>query len=61
MGKSDRAFCFGLLALLLGAGLHVERAVPVVLIALLALLVLTIVNRARGALAEVKAREVAAQ
>lgn len=56
MGKSDRAFWFGLMALLLGLGLHVERAVPIVLIAMLALLVLTIVNRARGALREVGAR-----
>lgn len=53
MGKSDRAFWFGVLALLLGLGLHVERAVPIVLIAMLVLLVVTIVNRARGALREV--------
>jgi CDP-diacylglycerol--glycerol-3-phosphate 3-phosphatidyltransferase len=54
MGKSDRAFCFGLLALLLGAGLHVERVLPAALAAMLLLLALTIVNRARGALAEAK-------
>jgi CDP-diacylglycerol--glycerol-3-phosphate 3-phosphatidyltransferase len=56
MGKSDRAFWFGVLALLLGVGLHVERAVPIVLIVILLLLALTIVNRARGALREVGAR-----
>ena len=56
MGKSDRAFWFGLMALLLGLGLHVERAVPIVLMGMLLLLVLTIANRARGALREVAAR-----
>jgi CDP-diacylglycerol--glycerol-3-phosphate 3-phosphatidyltransferase len=56
MGKSDRAFWFGLMALLLGLGLHVERAVPLVLMGMLLLLLLTIVNRTRGALREVAAR-----
>jgi CDP-diacylglycerol--glycerol-3-phosphate 3-phosphatidyltransferase len=56
MGKSDRAFWLGLMALLLGMGLHVERAVPIVLIGMLLLLGWTIVNRARGALREVGAR-----
>ncbi|MDP9049932.1 MAG: CDP-alcohol phosphatidyltransferase family protein [Acidobacteriota bacterium] len=56
MGKSDRAFLFGVLALLLGLGLQVEKAVPWVLIVMLVLLVVTIVNRARGALREVGAR-----
>jgi len=55
MGKSDRAFLFGVLALLQGLGLHVERAVPLVLIGMLPLLLWTIVNRARGALREVAA------
>lgn len=55
MGKSDRAFLLGVLALLLGLGLHVERAVPIVLIGMLPLLVLTMANRARGALREVAA------
>jgi len=55
MGKSDRAFLLGVLALLLGLGVHVERAVPIVLIGMLPLLVWTMVNRARGALREVAA------
>lgn len=53
MGKSDRAFLFGALALLLGLGLHVQAVAPILMIAMLSLLVLTIVNRARGALREV--------
>jgi CDP-diacylglycerol---glycerol-3-phosphate 3-phosphatidyltransferase len=56
MGKSDRAFLFGVVGLLLGLGLRVERVVPWVLIAMLVLLVVTIVNRARGALQEVGTR-----
>lgn len=52
-GKSDRAFVFGLMGLLLGLRVHIERAVPVVLFAMILLLVLTIFNRARRALQEV--------
>ena len=50
LGKSDRAFVFGLLGLLLGLRLPVERAIPSVLWAMLFLLAVTIVNRARRAL-----------
>jgi CDP-diacylglycerol--glycerol-3-phosphate 3-phosphatidyltransferase len=53
MGKSDRAFLFGLIGLLLGLRMPVEQAVPWVLMAMLPLLVLTIVNRALMALREV--------
>ena len=55
LGKSDRAFLFGLLGLLLGLRLHVERAIPFALWAMIGLLVLTIVNRSRRALQEVSA------
>jgi CDP-diacylglycerol--glycerol-3-phosphate 3-phosphatidyltransferase len=52
LGKSDRAFLFGLMGLLLGFRVHIGRAIPVVLFAMILLLVMTIVNRARGALQE---------
>jgi len=52
MGKSDRAFVFGLLALLLGLGVSPGTWSNVVLLAVATLLVLTIVNRARSALRE---------
>ena len=54
MGKSDRAFVYGALGLLLGLNLPI---VPVVRYApwlVLVLLLLTIINRARGALAELQ-------
>ena len=52
MGKSDRAFCFGLLALLLAVGIGPGRWSALGLIGVIALLVLTIVNRVRHALRE---------
>jgi CDP-diacylglycerol--glycerol-3-phosphate 3-phosphatidyltransferase len=55
MGKSDRAFVFGLLALLLGLGVPVGLWLRYVQILIGALLVLTIVRRARRALAEAPA------
>ena len=54
MGKSDRAFVFGALGLLLGMNLPIVPFVPYVLWLVLALLVFTIVNRARGALKELR-------
>ncbi len=56
-GKSDRAFLFGLLALLLGLGVEPGRWVRVLLGLMAALLALTIWNRARRALREAAARE----
>lgn len=56
MGKSDRAFVFGLLALLSGVGVDLIRWLPAVLGVIAVLLVLTIVNRARRALAETAPR-----
>lgn len=54
MGKSDRAFAFGLLALLLGAGVSAGRWIDVYLGVTALLLVLTCVNRCRRALAELR-------
>jgi CDP-diacylglycerol--glycerol-3-phosphate 3-phosphatidyltransferase len=53
LGKSDRAFAFGLLGLLLGSGVPRGDWLTVVLAVLLALAVLTVLNRARRALREV--------
>ena len=53
MGKSDRAFAFGLLCLLLGIGSQPAYWVDVILLITLGLLLVTIVNRARRALAEI--------
>lgn len=52
MGKSDRAFVLGLLALLLGLGVPPGAWLTVVMAAVALLLVLTIVRRARRALGE---------
>ncbi|ODR93506.1 hypothetical protein AUC70_11605 [Methyloceanibacter stevinii] len=51
-GKSDRAFAFGALAVLLGIGLTPGLWTTLVLAAMLALAILTVWNRARRALAE---------
>jgi CDP-diacylglycerol--glycerol-3-phosphate 3-phosphatidyltransferase len=50
LGKSDRAFMFGLLALLLGCGVAPGAWLDVVLAIAIALLTVTIINRARRAL-----------
>jgi CDP-diacylglycerol--glycerol-3-phosphate 3-phosphatidyltransferase len=50
-GKSDRAFLFGLIALLLAAGVEPGLWLDLLLPAACALGVLTVVKRARGALA----------
>ena len=52
MGKSDRAFVLGLFCLLLGLGLVPARWVDYALMLTAALLVVTVFNRARRALAE---------
>ncbi|HJQ78347.1 MAG TPA: CDP-alcohol phosphatidyltransferase family protein [Lacipirellulaceae bacterium] len=49
-GKSDRAFAFGLIALLLGCGVSAGRWLDVVLIVMIGLSVVTIFNRSRRAL-----------
>ena len=53
MGKSDRAFVFGLLCLLLGCGVSLEQWLDTILGGVILLLVLTIFNRSRQALKEV--------
>jgi CDP-diacylglycerol--glycerol-3-phosphate 3-phosphatidyltransferase len=53
MGKSDRAFVFGLLCLLLGIGVKLGYWVDVLLVITVFLLIVTIFNRARLALEEV--------
>lgn len=52
MGKSDRAFAFGLLALLLGLGVAPGRWTTAFLGIVALLAALTIINRSRRALAE---------
>ena len=52
MGKSDRALVLGLFTLLLGLGWFSARGFNLLLMLIAALLVVTIVNRARRALAE---------
>lgn len=54
MGKSDRAFVFGLLALLIGLGVPAGRWLIVIFSVIVVLLVLTIINRTRRALKEIK-------
>jgi CDP-diacylglycerol--glycerol-3-phosphate 3-phosphatidyltransferase len=53
-GKSDRAFAFGLLALLLGCGVAPGRWVAIALTAAALLAGWTVVNRARRALFELE-------
>lgn len=55
LGKSDRAFVFGFLGLLLGLGVRLEPVIPYLLGVMALLLMLTIWNRARQALGEVQA------
>jgi CDP-diacylglycerol--glycerol-3-phosphate 3-phosphatidyltransferase len=54
MGKSDRAFVFGVLCLALGLGARPGLWTDLILGAILAALVLTVWNRGRKALREVK-------
>ena len=56
MGKSDRAFVFGALGLLLGWNAPILPAVRPILWIVLVLLLLTILNRARCALRELAGR-----
>lgn len=54
MGKSDRAFVFGVLALLVGFKVSLHGWIGYALMAVAALLMLTVINRARAALREVR-------
>jgi len=53
MGKSDRAFLFGVIALILGMGVNPQPWLNYLLIIMLVLLALTTLNRTRKALEEV--------
>ena len=55
MGKSDRAFVFGLLGLLVGLGLELQTHFTWIFAALAVLIAFTIVRRVRSGLAEVRA------
>ena len=55
-GKSDRAFLFGLMALLLGLGVQPGKWVRVILGLMVGMLLVTIWNRARRALREAAAK-----
>lgn len=54
MGKSDRAFVFGVIGLALGLGYEPQVWLNIVLVVMLVLLCLTIINRARRALVEIQ-------
>ena len=54
-GKSDRAFVFGLLGLLVGSGAKLEGPISYILAAMILLLAVTVWNRALHALREAKA------
>ena len=56
MGKSDRAFVFGLLGIILGLGLAPGAWLHIVWTIVLVLLVWTIFNRAHAALKEAQAK-----
>lgn len=53
LGKSDRAFVFGVLGLVLGCGLEPGKWLDVVIGVVIFLLILTVRNRSRKALAEI--------
>ena len=55
MGKSDRAFVFGLLALLIGLGADAGRGYGILLLLTALLAALTVVNRVRKGVGEIAA------
>ena len=54
MGKSDRAFVFGVIGLLLGLGVAPSQWLTLLLIGVIILQIWTIINRTQGMLREVK-------
>jgi CDP-diacylglycerol--glycerol-3-phosphate 3-phosphatidyltransferase len=54
MGKSDRAFVFGVIGLIVGLGYSTKTWLDYVLVVMLVLLCVTVFNRARRALMEVQ-------
>ncbi|MDH3274696.1 MAG: CDP-alcohol phosphatidyltransferase family protein [Gammaproteobacteria bacterium] len=55
MGKSDRAFVFGLLALLLGLGINLQQWANIALAIVAVLTAVTVINRSSKALQELSA------
>lgn len=55
MGKSDRAFVFSIIAILLALGLSIKLWLSIVWAVLIILLILTIFNRCKKALGEINA------
>jgi CDP-diacylglycerol---glycerol-3-phosphate 3-phosphatidyltransferase len=53
LGKSDRAFLFGVMGLLFGSGAHIESAIPLIVTSMVVMLAITIGNRVRNMLLEV--------
>lgn len=53
MGKSDRAFVFGVISLIIGMGVNPQPWVDYLLVLILVLLTITIINRSKKALAEI--------
>jgi len=53
MGKSDRAFIFGLIGLLLGLNIQAGLWLNIIFSMMLILLIVTIINRARNAIKEI--------
>jgi len=56
MGKSDRAFAFGALGLLVGLGVPTERWMSIALAAIAALLVVTTLNRVRSGIRSARSK-----
>ena len=54
MGKSDRAFVFGVIGLILGLGIAPTQWLNILLIGMIFLQIWTIINRTQGMLQEVK-------
>ena len=54
LGKSDRAFAFGAISMIVGFGAPAGRWITIVLGVMIALLVLTVLNRGRRALLELR-------
>jgi CDP-diacylglycerol--glycerol-3-phosphate 3-phosphatidyltransferase len=54
MGKSDRAFVFGLIGLLLGLGIAPTQWLTILLSGVIFLQIWTIINRVQGMLQEVE-------
>jgi CDP-diacylglycerol--glycerol-3-phosphate 3-phosphatidyltransferase len=54
MGKSDRAFVFGVIGLILGLGVAPSQWLTLLLLGVIFLQIWTIINRTQGMLKEVR-------